>query len=130
MPHWTSEDLELLRSFDGRGNITLSVYLRLDTPHRRESAYEEFVRQMQLCLSESCPRPEWRDAIQEDMEIVGLYLRTNGHRRHAGLAIFSCAAELFWRAYPLPVPLPTQVAVGPKFNVEPLQEYVMGRNWS
>jgi hypothetical protein len=56
------------------------------------------------------------------MEIVGLYLRTNGHRRHPGLAIFSCAAELFWRAYPLPRPVPNQVAVGPKFNLEPLHQ--------
>ena len=54
------------------------------------------------------------------MEIVGLYLKTNGHRYPPGLAIFSCAAELFWRAYPLPVAVPTQVTVGPKFDLEPL----------
>jgi hypothetical protein len=54
------------------------------------------------------------------VEIVKLYLQTNGHRRHASLALFSCAAELFWRAYPLSVPVPTQVSVGPGFDLAPL----------
>jgi hypothetical protein len=27
---------------------------------------------------------------------------------------------LFWRAYPLSTPIPTQVTVGPGFNIEPL----------
>jgi hypothetical protein len=113
-------DLKTLRTFDSHGNITLTAYLRLDTPQRRERAYQEFMRQMQACLDECGPRPECREAIQEDMEIVGLYLKTNGHRRHAGLAIFSCAAELFWRAYPLSVPVPTKVSVGPHFDIGPL----------
>ena len=117
-------DLVALQSFDSRGGVTLSAYLRLDTHQRREAAYEEFVRQMQAHLTECCPQPSCREALKEDMEIIGLYLRANGHRNHAGLAIFSCAAELFWRAYPLPVPVPTQVTVGPKFNVEPLAEAV------
>ncbi len=115
-------ELEALKSFDSRGNITLTAYLRLDTPKHRESAYDDFVRQMQARLEECGPSPDCREAIKEDMEIVGIYLRTNGHRHNAGLAIFSCAAELFWRAYPLPVPLSTQVTVGPKFNVKPLVE--------
>ncbi len=115
-------DLEALQSFDSRGRITLSAYLRLDTPQLRDSACDEFSQQMQARLAECGPQPECRKAIMEDMEIVGLYLRTNGHRQHAGLALFSCAAELFWRAYPLSVPIPTQVTVGPRFNVEPLRQ--------
>ena len=117
-------DLAALQSFDSHGGITLSVYLRMDTPERRDSAYEEFKRQIKERLAECNPQPACREAIKEDMEIVGLYLRTNGHRRHAGLAIFSCAAELFWRAYPLATPLPTEVAVGPRFNLEPLMQLV------
>jgi hypothetical protein len=113
-------DLEVLRSFDGHGNITLSAYLRLDTPEHRESAYSQFMQQMRLRLDECGSSPECREALEEDVEIVGLYLRTNGHRSSGGLAIFSCAAELFWRVYALPVPLPNQVSVGPKFDVEPL----------
>jgi hypothetical protein len=115
-------DLEVLQSFNGRGNITVSAYLRLDTPQRRESAYDEFVQRLQAALEECGPRPECREAIEEDMEIIGLYLRTNGRRPQSGIAIFSCAAELFWRAYPLPVSLQTLVSVGPKFDVQPLRK--------
>ncbi|MFN2242362.1 MAG: hypothetical protein ACK2U2_08750 [Anaerolineae bacterium] len=115
-------DLEALQSFNGHGSITLSAYLRLDTPERRDSAYDEFVQQMELRLEECVPKPECRKALKEDMEIVGLYLRTNGHRNYPGLAIFSCAAELFWRVYPIPVPMSTCVSVGPKFDVSQLTE--------
>ncbi|MGC9334183.1 MAG: hypothetical protein ACP5JJ_08555 [Anaerolineae bacterium] len=115
-------DLEVLQSFNGREHITLSAYLLLDTPERREAAYSEFMRLTKKRLEDCRPRPECQEAIHEDMEIVGLYLKTNGRRNHPGLAIFSCAAELFWRAYSLPVPIPTQVSVGPRFDVEPLKE--------
>ena len=115
-------DLETLQSFNGHGSTTLSAYLRLDTPERRKSVYDEFVQQMSLKLEECGHTPECREALQEDMEIVGLYLRTNGHRNYPGLAIFSCAAELFWRVYPLPAPLPTRVSVGPKFDIAPLAQ--------
>jgi hypothetical protein len=119
-----ANDLETLRSFNGHGRTLLSVYLRLDTPQHRESAYGDFLQQMQARLEECGPAVDCREVIKEDMEIVGLYLKTNGHRRHAGLAIFSCAAELFWRAYPLPVPIPTQVSVGSSFNLKPLAQLV------
>ena len=61
---------------------------------------------------------------EEDIEIVRLYLNCNASRCGAGLAIFSCASELFWRAYSLPVPVPTHVAVGPRFDIEPLLQVV------
>lgn len=117
-------DLKVLQSFSGNGSITLSAYLPLDTPEHRESAYAEFLQQMEARLEECAASQECRDALQEDMEIVALYLRTNGLRHHPGLAIFSCATELFWRVYPLPVPLPTRVSVGSRFDVEPLKELI------
>jgi hypothetical protein len=92
----------------------------LDSPQHRASAHDEFIRLMRIQLAECGSDADCRAAIQEDMEIVGLYLTTNGHRQHAGLAIFSCAAELFWRAYPLQNAIPTQVTVGPAFDLEPL----------
>mgnify|MGYP001825681791 FL=1 len=122
VPLIPGSDLETLQSFNGHGSITLSAYLRLDTPERSKSAYDEFVQQMRLRHEECGHEPECREALKEDMEIVGLYLRTNGQRDYAGLAIFSCAAELFWRVYPLPVPLPNRVSVGPKFDIAPLKQ--------
>jgi hypothetical protein len=100
----------------------LTAYLNLNSPEHRESAYHDFISLAEQRLEECGQRPECREAIHEDMEIVGLYLKTNGHRHHAGLAIFSCANELFWRAYPLPRPVETAVTVGPRFEVEPLRE--------
>ena len=117
-------ELEALRSFDSRGGVTVSAYLQLNTPQNREAAYDEFMRRMQARMVECRPQPECREALKEDMEIVGLYLKTNGHRRYAGVAIFSCAAELFWRAYPLTDAIPSQVSVGPKFDIEPLMAAV------
>jgi hypothetical protein len=115
-------DLEMLRTFRSRGGITLSAYLRLDTPQRREAAHDDFVQEVLVRLDECNPQPECREAIKEDVEIVELYLQTNGHRCHPALALFSCAAELFWRAYPLSDPVPTQISVGPGFNLEPLTQ--------
>ena len=122
VPLIPDSDLEILKSFKSQGGITLSAYLRLDSPERQEGAYRNFLQQIRARLDECSPQPECREAIEEDVEIVGLYLRTNGHRRHPGLAIFSCAAELFWRAYPLSWPVHDQVAVGPKFHLEPLRQ--------
>jgi hypothetical protein len=114
-------DLELLESFNGHGHIVLSAYLQLDTPQHRQAAYEEFMRQARARLEECGPRADCRKAIQEDIEIVSLYLKSNGHRRQPGLAIFSCAAELFWRAYPLPEAVPDRVVIGQRFDLEPLR---------
>jgi hypothetical protein len=127
VPLVPDRDLEVLQTFDSRGQFTLSVYLRLDSPDSRESAYDEFVKQMQTRLDECAPQAECREAIKEDMEIVELYLQTNGHRRYGGLAIFSCAAELFWRAYPLAHAIPTRVTVGPRFDVKPLSQLTRSR---
>jgi hypothetical protein len=118
----SDRDLQILQSFNGHGSIALSAYLCLDTPGDSESVYEDFLQQMQAHLDECGSSRECREAMREDIEIVGLYLRSNGHRHHGTLAIFCCAAELFWRVYPLPeTTLPTQVWVGPKFNIEPLK---------
>jgi len=88
-------DLEALKSFDSEGSLALSVYLPLDTPQSRESAHDEFVRQVEIQLAECQAQPDCRKAVREDIEIVSLYLKTNGHRRHTGLAIFSCAPSSF-----------------------------------
>jgi hypothetical protein len=113
-------ELELLRSFNSHGHITLTAYLLVDSARVGDSVYEGFFREMQASLDRCKAQPECRQAIKEDAEIVALYLKTNGHRRHAAVAIFSCAAELFWRAYPLVVPVRPQVSVGPKFDLDPL----------
>ena len=123
-----NSDIETLASFNTHGRVALTAYLRMDTPQHRDSAHDEFLQQMQLHLDECGTHEECREAIREDMDIVRVYLETDGHRRHAGLAIFSCAAELFWRAYPLSSAIPTLVSVGPGFNLEPLKQLSVARS--
>ncbi len=120
----SDRELDVLRAFNSRGHNLLSVYLPLDTSARRQAAYEKFVQQVRLCLDDREPKPTLRGIVQEDIEIASLYISCNANRCGAGLAIFSCASELFWRAYSLPVPIPTRVAVGPRFDIEPLLQVV------
>ena len=120
----SDRELDVLRAYDNRGHNLLSVYLRLDTSARRQAAYERFVQQVRDCLDNRDPPPGLREIIQEDIEIASLYINCNANRCGAGLAIFSCASELFWRAYSLPIPIPSQVAVGPRFDIEPLLQAV------
>ena len=115
-------ELETLESFDSNGHLVLSVYVCLDALQCQDHSYGDFIQQMTKQLAGCNARPECREAIKEDIEIVGLYLKANGHRRHAGLAMFSCAARYFWRAYPLPAAVPTRVTAGRKFDLEPLQQ--------
>jgi hypothetical protein len=116
------KELKVLESFNGRGHVVLSAYLPLDTPERRRSAYADFSELAQQRLEECGHQEDCREAMREDIEIVGLYLKSNGHRLNPGLAIFSCAAELFWRAYPLPLPISTRVSVGARFDLAPLAQ--------
>jgi hypothetical protein len=116
------KELKILESFNGRGHVVLSAYLPLNTPEQRKTAYEKFTKLAQQRLEACGHRPDCREAMREDIEIVGLYLKSNGHRHNPGLAIFSCAVELFWRAFPLPLPVPAQVSVGSHFDLEPLRQ--------
>jgi hypothetical protein len=118
----SAEELEALRRFRGDTHLAVSAYLNLDSPEERQAAYEEFMRQMQIRLEECGERKDCREAVEEDIEIVRLYLKTNGRRRFRGVAIFSCAPEYFWRAYPLPVPVPTRVTVARQLNLDILHE--------
>jgi len=120
----SGRELDVLKAYDNRGHNLLSVYLRLDTFARRQAANDQFVQQVRACLDNHDPPPMLREIIQEDVEIVSVYISCNAKRCGAGLAIFSCASELFWRAYSLPLPVPTQVAVGPRFDIEPLLQVV------
>ena len=120
----SDRELDVPKAYGNRGHNLLSVYLRLDTSARRQAATDQFVQQVRACLDSHDPPPVLREIIQEDIEIVSVYLSSNAERCGAGLAIFSCASELFWRAYSLPLPVPTQVAVGPRFDIEPLLQVV------
>jgi hypothetical protein len=114
----SKKELKTLKDFNGRDNLALSVYLQLDTPEKKRSAYNTFRRHIALHLNGNGTEAILRD----DLDLVKTYLQTNGGRDGAGLAIFSCAGRLFWRAYKLPMPVPDRVELGPTFDVQPLEE--------
>jgi hypothetical protein len=113
-------ELEALKSFESNGQLVLSAYICLEGMSHKDEVSAEFRQQLSRQLSDCNARPECRKAIEEDLEIIDLYLKTNGHRKHAGLALFSCAARYFWRAFPLPVAIPTRITAGRKFDLAPL----------
>lgn len=111
-------ELKTLKEFDGRDSLALSVYLQLDTPEKKREAYDTFRRYIAPQLDGNGSETRLRD----DLDLVKTFLQTNGGTDGAGLAIFSCAGRLFWRAYKLPLPVPDRVELGPTFDVQPLEE--------
>lgn len=114
------EDLARLAAFEADGRPALSIYLELTTVHRRKSARSIFETMASQQLEAGNADRRWRRMLQEDIEIVQMYLSNGSFPYSAGLAIFSCAGRVFWRAYPLPVAVPNRVDIGPTFNLEPL----------
>ena len=114
----SKKELKALKEFDGRDSLALSVYLQLDTPEKKRSAYDTFRRYIAPQLDGNSTETTLRD----DLDLVKTYLQTNGGKDGTGLVIFSCASRLFWRAYKLPVPVPDRVELGPTFDIQPLEE--------
>ncbi len=114
------EDLARLAAFEADGRPALSIYLELTTAHKRKSASNIFETMANQQLEARNVDRRWRKMLQEDIEIVQMYLSNSSFPCSAGLAIFSCACRVFWRAYPLPVAVPNRVYIGPTFNLEPL----------
>lgn len=114
------EELQRLAAFETDGQPTLSIYLDLTTANKRKSASNDFETMSNQQLDKCRADRRCRKILQEDIEIVQIYLSDGSLPPSAGLAIFSCASRLFWRAYSLPVAVPNRVDIGPTFNLEPL----------
>lgn len=114
------EDLKKLAAFEADGRPVMSVYLNLTTADKRKSASDNFETMANQRLEECGADHRCRKMLQEDIEIVQMYLNNGSLLHCAGLSIFSCASCLFWRAYSLPVAVPNQVGIGPTFNLAPL----------
>jgi len=120
-------ELEALRRYRTQGSLALSAYLDLRSSERQAAAEDLLAERIQASLHELGIDGEQRASLQEDVELIQIYLSTNGNRKAAGVAVFSCAEELFWRAYLLPLPVDMRVHVGPELDVEPLLD-VLERN--
>lgn len=116
-------ELSLLRGFGAGEHIALSVYLDLSTPERRGTALQRLEAALtpQLSGNDGIP-PEQAAELQEDMDMVRLYLKSSNGARAPYLAAFSCAPELFWRVYQLDAPVGEMVALQRTFHLGPLEE--------
>jgi hypothetical protein len=115
--------MEKLAAFRTGERLALSVYLELVTSDKRNVASRDFETMVGQRLSEVYKTDfRRRKMLQEDIEIVHMYLNNGALTCGAGLAIFSCASSLFWRAYTLPVAVSNQVDIGSTFNLAPLRQ--------
>ncbi len=118
------EDLDILDRFDTDGGLALSLYLDVSTPERRGSALGRVRDELRTCLLQF-PHPDAVAALGEDLEMVDLYLSTTSARHLHYVALFSCARQLFWRAYPLVSLRAESVQVGDRFDTEPLRQAML-----
>lgn len=109
------EDLDILARFDADGGLALSLYLDVSTPERRESALDRVRDHLHTAPADAAA------ALAEDLDMVDLYLSTTTARRLHYIAMFSCARQLFWRAYPLDGLSAERIHIGARFDIEPLR---------
>lgn len=115
-------EIETLNSFRSRSGLALSVYIDLRSTQQKEKANDMVRSLVRRCLEDmKCSEGDW-EAIQEDLDLIQIYLRTNSNRQAIGVAVFSCAQDLFWRAWPVWTPIKTEVHIGPEFNTQQLLE--------
>ena len=118
----TDTEIEALKNYRTQGSLALSAYIDLSSADLKSTADHLLKDRIEARLRELDVDINERGSLQEDLELIEIYLNTNGNRRAAGVAVFSCAEELFWRAYLLPVPVDMHVHIGSELDPEPLVE--------
>ncbi len=104
----TEKDLQELLSFQGKYPV-LSVYLNTDPSEGSADAYKLRLRSM---LKET--------ELREDADAVARYFDHEFDWSGRSVALFSCAPDNFFRAYPLAVPVRSRVRVSNQPHVKPL----------
>lgn len=115
-------EFETLTSFRSHSGLALSVYLDLRSTRRKEKAIETVRLLVHRHLQNMQHSEEDWETLQEDIDLIQIYLQTKGNHQAVGLALFSCAQELFWRAYPMWTPIKTEVYIGTQLDTRQLME--------
>jgi hypothetical protein len=116
----TPADLQVLENYRCSEGLAVSVYLDLESLPNPDAANELLEEMAQAEKEKLGMDSETWASLREDLDIIRLYLKTNGNRNTPGVAIFCCAGEYFWRAYPLPTPVPTRMHIGPRLDTADL----------
>lgn len=106
----TDRDLKEILNFSCPGSV-LSVYLDTDPKERKAEALKLRLRR----LVEEVNLPEDRTIVLE-------YFEHAREWKGRSMVIFSCARRLFFRAYPLAVPVHSQARLGDHPYVKPLAD--------
>ncbi len=104
-------ELRTLAQFQAEAPI-LSVYLDVD-PTRHTT--EEYLLSLRNMLKQA-----EKEASPEDIHAVQRYFEHEYDWSGRGVAVFSCRAADFWRAYVLPIPVASGVTVARRPYVSPL----------
>ncbi len=104
----TDTNLHELLEYKSKTRV-LSVYLNIDPSQGNADAYKLHLRSMLKDLD-----------MPEDVEAVEQYIQREFDWSGRSVAIFSCAAEGFFKAYPLAVPVRSRVRIDKQPHVKPL----------
>jgi len=105
---FNESDLQELLEFNAADSV-LSVYLNTDPSLGNTDAYKLRLRNMLKEVD-----------LPEDVARIEHFFNAEFDWSGRGIAIFSCAAEDFFRAYPLAIPVHDMVHVGDSPSVKPL----------
>jgi len=104
----TEANLQELLQFQAPTNV-LSVYLNTDPTQANTDRHK--LRLRSLLKSVNMP---------EDVQTIEEYLERSYNWSGRSVAMFSCAAEEFFRAYPLAIPVKSRVRINTNPHVKPL----------
>ncbi len=111
---FSKKDLQSLAEYQSQNGMVLSLYLNVDPREQTTDEYKLALRQMLKEVDGV--------AATADLEAVERYINLEYDWSGRGVALFSCAADDFWRAYKLAVPVESQVIVARKPHVTPLAD--------
>ncbi len=109
-----SIDVNELVGFEANGQPVLSVYLNVDPTWHKTDAYKLRLRHLLEDVADQ--------TSPADIEAVERYIEREYDWSGRAVAMFSCAAAGFWRAYSLPVQLRSLARVADKPYVKPLAD--------
>jgi peptide chain release factor subunit 1 len=104
----TEANLQELLEFQPQKDV-LSVYLNTDPTQTNTERYKLSLRSMLKPID-----------MPDDVQAVEEYLERTYDWSGRSVAIFSCAAEKFFRAYPMAIPLQSRVRINTSPHVKPL----------
>ncbi len=111
---FSEKDLQELVDFQSEESPVLSLYLDVDPTERSTDEYKLVLRGLLKEVS--------GQAQPEDITAVERYFDHQYDWQGKGVALFSCLAQDFWRAYPLAVPVESYAYVGNRPYIKPLTD--------